>query len=78
MTIAAENPASTSSQTKRIGHWIDGKIVLGTSGKTSPVWNPATGKEQARLDLASLEEMHAVIASSKKAATVKSCSNSVS
>jgi malonate-semialdehyde dehydrogenase (acetylating) / methylmalonate-semialdehyde dehydrogenase len=68
MTIAAENPASTSSQTKRIGHWIDGKIVLGTSGKTSPVWNPATGKEQARLDLASLEEMHAVIASSKKAA----------
>jgi malonate-semialdehyde dehydrogenase (acetylating) / methylmalonate-semialdehyde dehydrogenase len=68
MTIAAENPATTSSQTKRIGHWIDGKIVLGTSGKTSPVWNPATGKEQARLDLASLEELHAVIASSKKAA----------
>jgi malonate-semialdehyde dehydrogenase (acetylating) / methylmalonate-semialdehyde dehydrogenase len=68
MTIAAENPANTSSQTKRIGHWIDGKIVLGTSGKSSPVWNPATGKEQARLDLASLEEMHAVIASSKKAA----------
>ena len=68
MTIAAENPASTSSQTKRIGHWIDGKIVLGTSGNSSPVWNPATGKEQARLDLASLEEMHLVIESSKKAA----------
>ena len=35
---------------KRISHWIDGRIVEGTSGRTGPVWNPATGTQQAEVD----------------------------
>ena len=33
---------------KRISHWIDGRIVEGTSGRTGPVWNPATGHAAGR------------------------------
>ena len=45
----------------RIGHWIDGKVVEGTSGRTGVVFDPATGAQQAEVDLASVEEVdHAV------------------
>ena len=30
--------------TTRISHWIDGRTVRGTSGRTAPVYNPATGR----------------------------------
>src|SRR5664279_2188865 len=33
--------------TDRISHWIDGTVVAGTSGRTGPVFNPATGPEAA-------------------------------
>jgi malonate-semialdehyde dehydrogenase (acetylating)/methylmalonate-semialdehyde dehydrogenase len=36
---------------KRISHWIGGRSVTG-EGRTSPVWNPATGAQQAEVDLA--------------------------
>ena len=46
---------------KEIGHWINGKLVAGTSGRFSDVFNPATGEVQARLALASVAELdHAV------------------
>ena len=46
---------------REIGHWIDGTEVAGTSGRMSDVFNPATGEVQARLSLASDEEIaHAV------------------
>ncbi|MDO5613560.1 MAG: CoA-acylating methylmalonate-semialdehyde dehydrogenase [Paracoccus sp. (in: a-proteobacteria)] len=46
---------------KEIGHWIDGKEVAGKSGRFADVFNPATGEVQARLALASDDEMaHAV------------------
>ncbi len=51
----------------RISHWIDGKIVEGTSGRTSPVFNPATGAIQGQLDLASVGEIDAAIAIAKAA-----------
>ena len=51
----------------RISHWIDGRIVEGTSGRTSPVFNPATGAVQAHLDLASVSEIDAAIAIAKAA-----------
>ena len=38
---------------KQINHWIGGSAVAGTSGRTGPVWNPATGEQQAEVDLAS-------------------------
>ncbi len=37
---------------KTIPHWIGGKPTLGSGGRTSPVWNPATGEQQAEVVLA--------------------------
>jgi malonate-semialdehyde dehydrogenase (acetylating)/methylmalonate-semialdehyde dehydrogenase len=51
----------------RISHWIDGKVVEGTSGRTGVVWNPATGEQQAAVDLASVEELDAAVAVAKAA-----------
>ena len=35
--------------TKRIHHYIDGSSVEGSSGRTGPVWNPATGEQQGEV-----------------------------
>jgi len=51
----------------RISHWIDGQIVAGTSGRTSAVWNPATGEQQAELALATAEEVDKAVAVAKAA-----------
>ena len=51
----------------RISHWIDGAMVAGTSGRTSPVFNPATGLVSAEVDLASAAEVNAAVASAKAA-----------
>ncbi|RWR27586.1 CoA-acylating methylmalonate-semialdehyde dehydrogenase [Sinirhodobacter populi] len=50
-----------------IGHWIDGKHVAGTSGRFSDIYNPATGEIQARVALATPEELGAAIDSAEKA-----------
>ncbi len=50
-----------------IDHWINGALVPSTSGRTSPVYNPATGKQQASVGLASVPEVDAAVASAKKA-----------
>jgi malonate-semialdehyde dehydrogenase (acetylating) / methylmalonate-semialdehyde dehydrogenase len=47
--------------TARISHWIDGTLTAGTSGRLSPVFNPASGEQSADVELASNEEIeHAV------------------
>ena len=51
----------------RIGHWIDGKVVAGTSGRSAVVWDPATGQQQAAVDLASVDELDMAIAVAKAA-----------
>ncbi|TWP34052.1 CoA-acylating methylmalonate-semialdehyde dehydrogenase [Leekyejoonella antrihumi] len=52
----------------QISHWIDGQLVSGTSGRTSPVYDPATGLQTADLDLASADEVDRAVASAKAAA----------
>ncbi|MEP6856306.1 MAG: CoA-acylating methylmalonate-semialdehyde dehydrogenase, partial [Pedococcus sp.] len=54
--------------TTRISHWIDGRPCEGTSGRTAPVHNPATGQRTAEVDLASVEELDAAVASAAVAA----------
>ncbi len=51
----------------RISHWIDGKVVAGTSGRSGVVFNPATGEQAADVDFASAEEVDAAVASAKAA-----------
>ena len=52
---------------QELNHFIDGKKVKGTSGRFGDVFNPATGEVQARVPLASSEEMNAAIASAAAA-----------
>ncbi|MCU1369594.1 MAG: methylmalonate-semialdehyde dehydrogenase, partial [Ilumatobacteraceae bacterium] len=52
---------------KRISHWIDGQVVAGTSGREGIVWNPATGEQQAAVDLASAAELDAAVAVARAA-----------
>lgn len=51
----------------RIHHLIDGVEVEGISGRTSPVFNPATGEQTGELSLASIEEIDAAVASAQAA-----------
>jgi malonate-semialdehyde dehydrogenase (acetylating) / methylmalonate-semialdehyde dehydrogenase len=50
-----------------IGHWLNGKLVAGASGRTGDVWNPATGEVQAKVALASKAELDAAVASAAEA-----------
>ena len=52
---------------QEIHHLIDGHHVAGTSGRTSPVFNPATGEQTGRLSLASADEVDAAVASAQAA-----------
>ena len=52
----------------RIPHWIDGRESAGTSGRTAPVFNPATGTQTGEVDLASTAEVDTVVAKASAAA----------
>jgi malonate-semialdehyde dehydrogenase (acetylating)/methylmalonate-semialdehyde dehydrogenase len=51
----------------RISHWLDGKVVEGTSGRSGVVFDPATGQQQASVDFASVDEVDRAIAIAKAA-----------
>ncbi|MBP7418451.1 MAG: CoA-acylating methylmalonate-semialdehyde dehydrogenase [Xanthomonadales bacterium] len=48
---------------RRIGHYIDGRVVAGTSGRHAEVHDPNHGHVQAQVALASDEELERAIAS---------------
>src|SRR6201999_3934547 len=50
-----------------IGHFIGGKQVAGTSGRTGDVFNPNTGEVQAKVALASKAEVEKAIANAAAA-----------
>jgi len=51
-----------------IPHWIDGARVTGTSDRTSPVFNPATGQQTGEVPLATTAEVDSAVAGAKRAA----------
>src|ERR671919_367980 len=63
MTELIEAPAAV----KPIHHWIGGRSVPGESGRSGPVWNPATGEQTGAVDLATVEEVDAAVAAAKEA-----------
>ncbi len=66
-TIASAETAPLSNKKLRlIYHWIGGKSVEGTSGRSQPVLNPATGQPQATVPLATRAEVDSAV---KAAAT---------
>ncbi|MFC8193776.1 CoA-acylating methylmalonate-semialdehyde dehydrogenase [Streptomyces sp. NPDC057298] len=52
---------------KTIEHWINGSPAAGTSPETAPVFNPATGQEQARVALASAADVDIAVTAAAKA-----------
>jgi malonate-semialdehyde dehydrogenase (acetylating)/methylmalonate-semialdehyde dehydrogenase len=52
---------------KRISHWVGGKSVLGESGRTAPVYDPALGEQTAEVDLATADEVDAAVAVARSA-----------
>src|SRR3954464_12298054 len=57
----------SSNQLPKIEHWIGGRLVAGKSGRSSSVFNPATGKATHSLSLADVSEVDAAVAAAKKA-----------
>src|SRR5438445_93015 len=52
---------------RSIGHFIGGKEVKGTSGRTADVFEPMTGDVQAKVALASRDELRAAVENAKAA-----------
>ena len=52
---------------QELTHFINGEHVKGTSGRFADVFNPATGEVQAKVPLASKEELEAAVAIAKAA-----------
>jgi malonate-semialdehyde dehydrogenase (acetylating)/methylmalonate-semialdehyde dehydrogenase len=51
-----------------IHHWIDGRVVESVSGRSAPVYNPATGEQSGVVDLASVDEVDRAVAVAAAAA----------
>ena len=56
MTEVAEAPkGGAEGELSRISHWIGGRSAVGESGRSGPVYNPATGVQTGAVDFASIE-----------------------
>ncbi|MDP2014462.1 MAG: CoA-acylating methylmalonate-semialdehyde dehydrogenase [Actinomycetota bacterium] len=64
MDLATE---SGVTHVRTIDHWINGSLVTSTSGRVSPVYNPALGVQQAEVGLASTAELDAAVAAASAA-----------
>ena len=64
-SVRQDNRRETSLKT--IEHWIAGKATSGTSERTAPVYNPATGAQQAEVLLADVSDVEAAIAAASDA-----------
>jgi len=52
---------------RTIEHWIGGKLTGGTSDRRSPVWNPATGEQQADVVLATAGDVDDAVQQAREA-----------
>ncbi|MFE3458674.1 CoA-acylating methylmalonate-semialdehyde dehydrogenase [Nocardiopsis aegyptia] len=52
---------------KTVQHWIDGAATSGASTRTAPVWDPATGQQQAAVLLAERADVDAAVAAAARA-----------
>ncbi len=65
--LEQERAAGAGGEAKRITHWIGGRAVAGTSGRSGKVYNPATGRQTGEVDFASVEEIDAAVRAAKEA-----------
>src|SRR5919108_432052 len=67
MTELATPPVEQEQELRRITHWIGGRAVPGESGRSGPVYNPATGRQTGAVDFASREEVDRAVQAAKQA-----------
>jgi malonate-semialdehyde dehydrogenase (acetylating)/methylmalonate-semialdehyde dehydrogenase len=68
MTEVVTAPAKgAKTELNRINHWIGGTRVAGESGRSGPVYNPATGEQTGEVDFASVEEVDRAVKTAKQA-----------
>ncbi len=67
MTELAGAPVAERVEVEPIVHWIDGRRVRGTSGRTGPVFDPATGRQTGEVAFASAEEVDLAVAAAARA-----------
>jgi malonate-semialdehyde dehydrogenase (acetylating)/methylmalonate-semialdehyde dehydrogenase len=67
MTELATPSVARTAGVTRISHWIGGRSVAGESGRSSPVYNPATGKQTGAVDLATEGEVDQAVQAAKQA-----------
>jgi malonate-semialdehyde dehydrogenase (acetylating)/methylmalonate-semialdehyde dehydrogenase len=65
--VADQFTEERAGEVTRISHWIDGQRVEGTSGRSGPVYNPATGVQSGEVDFASPEEVDAAVKAAQRA-----------
>src|SRR4051812_12080359 len=51
----------------RISHWVDGKVLEGSSGRSGVVFDPATGAQASSVDFASASEVDTAVAAARRA-----------
>ena len=68
MALARNLVSMTTPPLTPIDHWISGARVPGTSGRTAPVHNPATGEQSGVVPLASGAEVDAAVKTAVAAA----------
>ena len=59
--------AAVTTELKVIDHWIGGEPVRGSSGRTGPVYNPATGQQTGEVAFASVEDIDLAVATAQAA-----------
>jgi malonate-semialdehyde dehydrogenase (acetylating)/methylmalonate-semialdehyde dehydrogenase len=65
--VADQFTEERSGEVTRIAHWIEGQRVEGTSGRSGPVYNPATGVQSGEVDFATVDEVDAAVQAAKRA-----------
>jgi malonate-semialdehyde dehydrogenase (acetylating)/methylmalonate-semialdehyde dehydrogenase len=63
MTDVVDAPVAA----KPINHWISGSPYPGRSGRSGPVFNPATGEQSGAVDFATVEEVDRAVSAAKEA-----------
>jgi malonate-semialdehyde dehydrogenase (acetylating)/methylmalonate-semialdehyde dehydrogenase len=63
MTDVVDAPAAV----KPINHWISGAARPGRSGRSGPVFNPATGEQTGAVDFATVDDVGAAVQAAKQA-----------
>ena len=70
MTQVVERPtgsAPAAAPAGRVVHWIGGQRVAGSSGRSGPVYDPATGRVARKVDFASAAEVDAAVHAAREA-----------